>query len=167
MLDWLTFLSYDSYENQHFYFEKNLAKASVYYAMKDLSLMKAHAHAARILLEKAVKAWVEDPRIHAALGLVYAYLGRKKEAIQEGNLAAKLHPESRDEAQGPIYPLNLAKIYTVVEEYDRAIDQLEPPLSVPQAEFLWQLVSVSHLRLDPQWDSLRDHPRFRRLLNEE
>ena len=167
MLAWLTSLPYDSYEDQHFYFEKNLAKASVYNAMNDLSLMETHADAARIILEKAVNERVEDPRFHAALGLVYAYLGRKEEAIQEGNLAAKLHPESRDAAQGPIYLLNLAKIYTVAEEYDRAIDQLEHLLSIPQAEFLWQLVSVPQLRLDPQWDSLREHPRFRQLLNEE
>ncbi len=164
VLDWLSSLSYDFFEDQHFYFQKNLAYASVYYAMKDLSLMKTRAESARILLEKTVNERAEDPRFHAALGLAYAYLGRKEEAIQEGNLAARLHPVSKDAAQGPIYLLNLARIYTVVGEYERAIDQLEYLLSIPHAEYLWQLVSIPQLRLDPQWDSLRDHPRFERLL---
>lgn len=160
VLDWLSSLSYDSFEDQHFYFQKNLAFASVYHAMKDLSLMKNHAQSARILLEKAVHEHAADPKFHAALGLAYAYLGRKEEAIQEGNLAARLHPVSKDAAQGPIYLLNLARIYTVAGEYERAVDQLEYLLSVPHAEYLWQLASVPQLRLDPQWDSLRGQPRF-------
>jgi serine/threonine protein kinase/tetratricopeptide (TPR) repeat protein len=166
VLDWLSSLSYDSFEDQHFYFQKNLAFASVYYAMKDLALMKSHAESACIPLEKAVNEHAADPRFHAALGLAYAYLGRKEEAIQEGDLAARLHPVSKDAAQGPIYLLNLARIYTVAGEYERAIDQLEYLLSVPHAEYLWQLVSVPQLKLDPQWDSLRGHPRFEHLLEE-
>ena len=93
-----------------------------------------------------------------------AYLGQKEEAIKEGELAAELHPVSKDAAQGPIYLLNLAKIFVLVGEFDKAIDQLEFLLPLPQAEFLWQLISVPQLRLDPQWDSLRDKQRFIRLL---
>jgi len=166
-LDRLASLSYDSYEDQHFYFQKDLAYTSVYYAMKDMSLMKTHAESARIVLEKVVNEHTEDPRFHASLGLAYAYLDRKEEAIQEGSLAEKIHPVSRDAAQGPIYLLNLARIYTVVGEYEKAIDQLEYLLSVPHAEYLWQLVSVPQLQLDPQWDSLRGHPRFERLLEKQ
>ena len=165
-LDLLASLSYGSFEEQHFYFQKNLAYASVYHAMKDLALMKIQAESARITLEKAVRERPEDQRFHAALGLAYAYLDRKEEAIDEGNRAKKLHPVSKDAAQGPIYLLNLARIYTLVGEYEKAIDQLEYLLSIPQAEYLWQLVSVPQLRLDPQWDPLRDQPRFQRFMEE-
>ncbi len=167
VLEWLDSLAYDVYEDQHFYFHKDLAYASVYHAMNDPSLMKAHAESARTVLEKAVNERAEDPRIHAALGLVYAYLGRDEDASREGNLARELHPVSKDAAQGPIYLLNLAKIYTVIGESEIAIDELEYLLSIPHAEYLWQLVSVPQLLLDPQWDSLREHPRFIRLLDEE
>jgi len=166
VLDWIASLSYDTYEDQHFYFQKDLAYASVYYAMNDLQLMKTHAESVRMVLEKAVVERAEDPRFHAALGLAYAYLDRKEEAIQEGRLAEKLHPVSRDAAQGPIYLLNLAKIYTVIGEHKEAIDQLKYLLSIPHAEYLWQLISIPQLRLDPQWDSLREHPRFEALLEE-
>lgn len=160
-------LSYDSFEEQNFYFGKNLAYATVYYAMKDMPSLKTHAEKARTNLENKVKELPRDPRYHAALGLVYAYLGRKNEAIQEGNRAIDLYPLSKDAAFGPTYILNLAKIYTSVGDHDKAIENLEYLLSIPSAEFLWQVVSVSSLRLDPHWDTLDDHPRFQRLLEME
>ena len=167
VLDWLASLPYDTYEDQHFYFQKDLAYASLFQAMKDASRMKIHAESARIVLERSVRERDEDPRLHAALGLAYAYLDRGAEAIREGNLAKELHPVSKDAAQGPIYLLNLAKIYALIGETEKAIDQLEYLLSIPHAEYLWQLISVPQLRLDPQWDSLRENPRFRRLVGEE
>jgi serine/threonine protein kinase/Flp pilus assembly protein TadD len=166
VLAWIDSLSYDSYEGQHFYFQKDLAYASVFYAMDDFPSMKTHAESARSVLEKAVLERAEDPRFHAALGLAYAYLGRREEAVEQGTLAEKLHPVSKDAAQGPIYLLNLAKIYSVIGEHEKAIDQLEYLLSIPHAEYLWQLVSVPQLQIDPQWDSLRRHPRFEALLKD-
>ncbi len=164
VLDRLGSLPYDSFEAQHFYFHKDLAFASVYHAMKEWSLMKTRAESARIALEEAVRENPEDPRFHASLGLAYAYLGRKAEAVQEGNHAVKLHPVSKDATFGPRYFLNLTRIYTVIGEYKKAIDQLEYLLSIPSCEFLWQYVSIPLLRLDPQWDLLREHPKFQRLL---
>jgi len=164
VLDRLASLPYEAYEDQHFYFHKNLAYASVYYAMEDSASMKTHSESARIILEKAVNESADDPRFHAALGLVYAYLGQKEKAVQEGRLAADLHPVSKDAAQGPIYILNLAKIYTLVGDFDQAVAQLEYLLSTPHAEYLWQLVSVPQLQLDPQWDALREFPGFSSLL---
>ena len=43
-------------------------------------------------------------------------------------------------------------------EQDAAIDQLEVLLSIPS------MISVPLLKIDPQWDPLRDHPRFRGLV---
>jgi len=164
VLDLLVSLSYTSFEGQHFYFHKNLAYVSVYHAMKELSLMKTHADLARIALEKTVEENPDDPRFHAALGLAYAYLGHKAEAVREGNRAVNLYPVSKDAALGPVYVYNLARIYTVVGVYDRAIEQLEYLLSIPSCEYLWQLVSVPMLQLDPQWDVLRGNPGFLRLM---
>ncbi len=49
-------------------------------------------------------------------------------------------------------------IYTMVGEYDAALDEIEYLLSIPS------VMSVPLLRLDPRGDPLRDHPRFRALL---
>jgi len=167
VLDRLASLSYDYFEGQHFYFQKNLTYASVYHAMNESLLMKSRAEPALIMLERAVRDHTGDPRFHASLGLGYAYLGRKSEAIREGNHAAKLNPVSKDAALGPPYILNLARIYVVVGEYEEAINQLEYLLSIPSSEFLWQVVSIPLLRLDPLWDPLRENPRFQSLLEKE
>ena len=164
VLDRLSSLSYDSFEEQQFYFQKNLAYASVYHAKGDLSLMKTHAESARVVLEKILRENPTDPRFHAALGLTYAYLGRNDEAVQEGNRAVTLYPPSKDAALGPAYVLNLAKIYAVMGQYDKAIERLDYLLSTPNCEYLWQLVSVPRLQLEPQWDAMRNHPKFARLL---
>ncbi len=164
VLDRLASLSYDSFEGQHFYFQKNLTYASVYQAMKEFSLMKSRAELARIALERAVRDHPGDPRFHASLGLAYAYLDLKSEAIKEGNHAAELNPVSKDAALGPPYVLNLARIYVLVGEYEQALNQLEYLLSIPSAEFIWQFVSIPLLHLDPLWDPLRGNPKFQSLL---
>ena len=167
-LNRLSSLSYDSYEYQNFYFQKNLAYASVYYAQKEMSLIKAHADMARIALEKNVREHPEDPRFRAALGLAYAYTGSKNEAIREGNRAVELRPILKDSVAGPVYVLNMAKINTVIGEYETAINQLEHLFTVlAGGDFIWLSVSVPSLRLDPQWDPLRSNPRFLSLLEEE
>jgi serine/threonine-protein kinase len=167
-LNRLSSLSYDFYEHQDFYFQKNLAYASVYYAQKDFSLAKTHADMARIALTKTARDHPEDPRFRTVLGLAHAYMGSKKDAIREGNRAVELHPVSKDAIAGPIYVFNMAKIYTVVGEYEKAIDLLEYLFTVlAGGDFIWQFVSVPSLQLDPQWDPLRNHPRFKRLLEEK
>ena len=164
---WLENLSYNEYEDQHFYFHKDLAYASLFHATRNFTQMRIHAESARIVLEDKVGNQPDDQRFRAALGLVYAYLGRKEAAIEQGELAANLHPVSKDAGQGPIYLTNLAKIFVLTEEYENAIDQLEFLLPLPQAEFLWQITSVHQLRLHPLWDPLRDYPRFTQVLEIE
>ncbi len=167
VLDRIASISYEYFEGQHFYFEKNLTYATVYHAMNESSLMKSRAESARIVLERAVKDHPGDPRFHASLGFVYAYLGRKSEAIQEGNHAAELNPVSKDAALGPPYILNLARIYVLIGENEEAINKLEYLLSIPSCEFLWQVISIPLLRLDPIWDPLRENPRFQSLLQKQ
>jgi serine/threonine-protein kinase len=161
-LDHIDSLSYDSFYWSGFYFHKDLFKASIYLAQNDLSLMKTHGNKARLVIEEALRGNPNDPRLHAALGLAYAYEGLKEEAIREGNRAVALYPISRDAVEGPYYVINLTTIYTVVGEYEEAIDKLEYLLSIPSGH----LLTVPLLRVDPTWDPLRDHPRFQRLLEE-
>jgi serine/threonine protein kinase/Flp pilus assembly protein TadD len=163
VLERLSSLSYDSYQGQLFYFHKDLVYASVYRYLKDLPRQKAHAESARQEIERTIRGQSGDPRHHAALGLAYAYLGRKDEAVREGNLALTLYPSSKDAVKGPVYILNLARIHTLVGEYDKAIQMLSHLLSISSSEHLWQLVSVPLLKIDPMWDPLRPHPDFQSL----
>jgi len=129
-----------------------------------LHSQKIHADSACRELEKLVSDYPQDPRYHAALGLAYAYAGEKDQAEEEGLLAQQLCPVDQDAAQGPVYLHNMAKIYTIIGEKDKAFACLEHLLSIPQCEFLWEMVSVPYLQIDPQWDSLRGHPEFQELL---
>jgi TolB-like protein/Tfp pilus assembly protein PilF len=158
-LDRIESISYDP----NFLFWKDITYASVYWAKKEWSQMNTHAESALVVLEKLVNERPNDPRFHTALGLVYAYLGRKEEAIRKGNRAVSLHPVSKDAVGGPGYVYNLAVIYTYVGQYEDAISQLEYLLSIPAGD----VISVPTLRLDPDWDPLREHPRFKRLLEKE
>jgi serine/threonine protein kinase/tetratricopeptide (TPR) repeat protein len=115
---------------------------------------------ARVILERVPQRGVQIISFRSIqLGLVYAYLGRKEDAIREGEKAVELLPISKDAFEGPSGMISLAEIYTIVGEYEAAIDQLEVLLSTP-CEF-----SAQEIRLDPIWDPLRDHPRFKRLLD--
>ncbi len=92
------------------------------------------------------------------LGWAYAYLGRHKDAIREAEKAVQLLPVSKDAYDGAKMVESLALLYTVVGEHDAAIDQLEYLLTIPS------LISVPRLKFQPVWEPLRQHPRFKRLL---
>ena len=102
-----------------------------------------------------------DPRVHSALGMAYAGLGRKAEAVREGKLAVELWPTSKDALDGPAFVLDLARIHTMVGDYDSAMERIEYLFSIP-----WGALSVPLLRLDPRFDPLRDHPRYKNLVAE-
>lgn len=132
----------------------------VYRLMGEEERATAAFDSARVLLEREVKERPDDFRIRGPLGMAYAGLGRKDEAIREGLKGVEMLPTSADALVGPDRLIDLAAIYTMVGEYEAALDQIEHLLSVP-CRF-----SVQLLRLDPQWGPLRDHPRFQRLLEE-
>ena len=104
----------------------------------------------------------QDPQIYpgysAGFGEAYAYLGLKDEAIREAQRGVALLPVSRDAMLGPVRVEHLALVYALVNEPDLAIDQLDYLLSIPGN------LSVGALRNHPNWDPLRDHPRFQALL---
>ena len=116
---------------------------------------------ARLVMEQLAKQEPKDPRIRSVLGVTYAGLGRKQEAIREGRLAVRLAPVEEDAIRGWGLLEQLAVIYAIVGEPEQALDVIESLLAMP-AE-----VSVPLLRLDPMWRPLHDHPRFMALVGSE
>ncbi len=76
-----------------------------------------------------IEKWVrDDPDVaerHARLGLLYAYMQRKEDAIRESRRAVELEPESQNAFHGPLYAANLALVYALVGEPDQAITLIE------------------------------------------
>ncbi len=119
---------------------------------------QAYYDSTRSMLETRIQERPDDERYRSALGIAYAGLGRKEDAIREGELAVELLPMSKEAWRGAHRVEDLARIYAMVGEYDAAIDRLESLLAVPS------ITAVPMLRIDPLWDPLRDNPRFQALL---
>jgi len=113
---------------------------------------------ARVQLEEKLKIAPDDERFHSSLGIAYARLGRKKEAMREGERATELLPVEKEAWKGSLRLRDLALIYVTVGEQDKGIDVLERLLSMP-AEISRALLSV-----DPAWRPLAENPRFEALL---
>jgi tetratricopeptide (TPR) repeat protein len=154
----LTSFPGETIEGQAGFAAKAQLVALVYRFMGEAESALAEFATARALLEEQSARRPDDYRIHASLGVVYAGLGHKTEAIREGKLAVELMPVSKDAILGPVYVENLAMTYILLGEHDAAIDQLEYLLSIPCD------LSVEFIRLNPGYDDLRDHPRFQALL---
>ena len=73
-----------------------LFAAYAYERLGESAAAVAAYETARTLLEPALAASPEDPRLHSSLGIVYAAQGRREEAVREGMLACDLLPQSKD-----------------------------------------------------------------------
>jgi len=149
------------FESQFYFIPKTQLYSQINGLMGNQQLEHDYYESARKILETKVQERPEDAHFHSALGIAYAGLGRKEDAIREGKLAVELLPVSK-EAYGGLFRLeDLAQIYVMVGEFDAAIDQLRFLLSVPGR------LSIPFVRREPTWGPLRDHPRFRMLVEEE
>jgi serine/threonine-protein kinase len=113
---------------------------------------------ARIVHESRVRTAPHIINNYSRLGLVYAGLGMKEEAIRSAKKAVELEPIDKNAYYGPNHHLWLSYIYSIVGEYDKAFDEIELLLSIPYYFTTWDL------KLNPYWDPMRDHPRFQELI---
>ena len=83
---------------------------------------------------------------------------RKEEALREGRRACELLPISKDAIDGVGLAVYLAQIYAWVGEKDLAIEQIAAVERVPN------YLTYGLLKLHPYWDSLRNDPRFEKIV---
>ena len=145
-------------ETSELFHPKKMFEGYIYFIQGKSEEARSAFEAALPLLEQEAEQRPEDARVHSSLGVVYALLGRKEEAIREGKVAVELYPVSLDALHGPSHINDLTSIYMLVGEHDKALDLIEYSLTLPSS------LSVHLLRLDPRWDPLRDHPRFQQIL---
>jgi TolB-like protein/class 3 adenylate cyclase/cytochrome c-type biogenesis protein CcmH/NrfG len=105
----------------------------------------------------------DNPNFAQALSLIHAVLGQKDAAIKEAERAITLLPSGKDAVDGPRAEENLAFVEVLVGDKNRAIPRLQHLLQVPYSNCL----TPALLRLNPQWDPLRDDPHFQKLCEEK
>jgi serine/threonine protein kinase/Flp pilus assembly protein TadD len=91
------------------------------------------------------------------LALAEAALGHKNDAVQHARHACELLPVTKDAVDGPAFVVNLAIVYDWIGDKDAALKELQTAAQVPFG------VTYGDLKLHPRWDSLRDHPGFKRI----
>jgi eukaryotic-like serine/threonine-protein kinase len=135
-----------------------LVRAETYWLRGDTVHARAYADTAQsAFLYEERRAPLVD-LTHMFRGLSLAYLGRKNEAILEGEKAVELRPMKTDAYYGPYNQQILARIYMLVGEPETALDHLEPLVRIPSQ------LSSAWLGIDPTWAPLRGNPRFQALV---
>ncbi|UCG74864.1 MAG: protein kinase [Gemmatimonadota bacterium] len=141
--------------------EYALRYARVHRLLGDEEKARAVLESVRGELETMVR---ENPEYHYVrwlLAQAYAGLGLQASAIREVERLVRMRPVEEDLVAGQLELRHKAIIYTEIGQTDTAIDQLKTLLSLPG------FLTSSRLKIDPRWDSLRDHPRFQALLKSE
>ena len=133
-----------------------LALAGVYEVEGDGRRAAAYGDSARAAFEQQLYAAPENAQLHCLLGVALAYAGRKDAAAREGERAVAL--DSSQSQSGKYYQHQLARIYILVGQPEKALDRLEPLLKKPY------YLSPGWLRIDPTFDPIRSNPRFKRLV---
>ena len=102
---------------------------------------------------------------HAILGWLYAFMGRKDDAIREGQRAVELKPESKDAFDGAIMNCYLALIYARIGEKDLALSLIERLIKTPGAvDSVDYSITLNDLKYRWEWDPIRNDPRFQKLI---
>jgi tetratricopeptide (TPR) repeat protein len=119
---------------------------------------------ARVKWETDLQARPNNARLHAQLGLLYAFMGKTEEAVREGNRAGEIMPVSKDAFDGTGVQTMLAMIYARVGESGKSIALLRHLLSIPGALNYETSITLNDLRQRWQWDPLRSNEEFKALI---
>jgi TolB-like protein len=114
--------------------------------------------AARRSVESDLEECSNNAKTVAMLSILHAELGNRDDAVHHARRAADLLPISRDSLDGPLIAICPAVVYARLNEPDLAIAELETLMGLPNGP------TPGTLKAEPEWDSLRGHPRFQKLL---
>ena len=96
------------------FISNSLQHAGIYGHMGKKELAEKYYDEARSVLESQIEKQPENVQYHSWLGIAYAGLGRKEDAIREGKLAVELQPLSKEAIRGPYRIKDLVEIYVIV-----------------------------------------------------
>jgi hypothetical protein len=138
---------------------------AAYYLLKaQVARLRGQSQAERIYSDSARSALVgiilKQPEAghFGRLGVAYAGLGRRDEAIRAAKRGVELLPITKEAYRGSVILLELARVEVMTGSLDPAIEILGQLLAVPS------IISAAGLRVDPIWKPLQGNARFEALL---
>ena len=144
---------------------KTYLRACVLLVRGDTAKAQTEFEAARPAIEKLVADSPQSGTRRAQLGLLYAFLGRREDALREGKRAMELAPITHDIIEGAVVEDFYALICARLGMTDEAISRIERLLTTPFAvDYDDASITLSDLRQRWQWDLLRNDPRFQKIL---
>jgi serine/threonine-protein kinase len=148
----------DVFVAQEFFLPSALYAAWAHQLRGDHAAARGAFESARVRLDSALSELPDDARVHSARGLALAGLGRRDEALREARWLQQSAVYREDAYGGAVLAEDRARILAQAGDAGAALDEIERLLAGPSQ------LSVHTLRLDPRWDPIRDHPRFKALL---
>jgi TolB-like protein len=119
---------------------------------------------ARKELEELLATQPQNLDIMDTLALLCAGLGEREAGLKYAEEGVRLMPVSKDALGGRAAEATRAMVYARFGDSDRAIPALERLLQLPGGR---PAVTPATLRLNPEFDRLRDDPRFQKLCEEK
>jgi TolB-like protein/Tfp pilus assembly protein PilF len=119
---------------------------------------------ARKELEELLAIQPQNLDIMDTVALLCAGLGDREGALKYAEEAVRLMPVSKDALGGRAGEATRAMVYARFGDRDRAIPAVERLLKLPGGR---PALTPATLRLNPEFDGLRDDPRFQRLCEEK
>jgi tetratricopeptide (TPR) repeat protein len=145
-------------------FSEIMFKGSKYLYLAEINKYLNNPDRARIYFDSTLVSCGQDfvkaysnPFLHINMAFAYAGLGNREQAITEAEKALDL--SGNDNMHKSDLIISLAKIYTQVGAYDKAISTIEYLLMNPS------YFSVKLLHLDPVWEPLAILPAFQNLIS--
>ena len=126
----------------------------------DAAAAKTNYTEARLELEQLFAGQSQNLDIMDTLALLCAGLADKEAALKYAEEAVRIMPVSKDALGGRVAEMTRAIVYSRFGDRDRAIPALERLLKLPGGR---PPLTPATLRLNPEFDSLRDDPRFQKL----
>ena len=144
--------------NDAIQFRRDFGEGLIARMTKDGAKARAAFTAARAEQQKRVDSQPDYGPAICVLAVMDAALGRKEEALREGQRAIDLLPMEKDSINGAHMIEFFAITAAWVGEKDLACDKLAAALRLPGT------LSYGQLKLLPFWDPLRGDPRFEKII---
>jgi TolB-like protein/Flp pilus assembly protein TadD len=149
----------DLYADQVLYYPRSLLYGISYQLSGREDLAAPEFQESLSIIETALAAGAEDPRLHIAQAQALLGLGEVQAAEASARRAMEIMPRSRDDLTGSfVQEIAIYGVFAPSGNVDAVVEELDSLMAAPSS---W---SIEGLLPDPRFDPVRDDPRFQALV---